>query len=160
MAGILKNGDVWSGAVLAVLGLYIVTQASAWDYFGPDGPGPGFFPFWYGVAMTALALGLIVNTVRKSHTARPQPDESQTAFDWTATGRALATWASFAIAVALMAPLGFVLSFALLTFFIVAWVFRRSWLTAATTAVVTALAFHLAFPVMLGVELPTGLFGF
>jgi putative tricarboxylic transport membrane protein len=80
--------------------------------------------------------------------------------DWTTTGRALGTWAAFALAVVLMAPLGFVLSFALLTFFIVAWVFRRPLLTAGITAVVTALAFHLAFPVALGVDLPTGFFGF
>jgi hypothetical protein len=39
-------------------------------------------------------------------------------------------------------------------------VFRRPLLTAGITAVVTALAFHLMFPVALGVDLPTGLFGF
>jgi len=157
---ILKNGDVLSGAALAVLGIYIVTQASAWDYFGLDGPGPGFFPFWYGVAMTTLALVLVVSNIRKSRTDQPPKSGLEPAFDWTGTGRALATWAGFAIAVALMAPLGFLLSFALLTFFIVAWVFRRPLLTAGITAVTTALAFHLAFPVALGVELPIGLFGF
>jgi len=160
MARILQDGDVLSGAALAALGIYVVTQARAWDYFTPDGPGPGFFPFWYGVAMTTLALVLIVNAVRKVQSGSPQPDGKQNAFDWTATGRALGTWAAFAVAIALMAPLGFMLSFALLTFFVVAWVFRRSLLTAGITAVVTALAFHLVFPVALGVDLPVGVFGF
>ena len=168
MAKILRDGDVWSGAALAALGIYILVQASAWDYFSLDGPGPGFFPFWYGAAMTTLALVLIISKVRKSNAGQETQPETQTAtpqdkpplLDWTTTGRALGTWAAFALAVALMAPLGFVLRYALLTFFIVAWVFRRSLLTAGITAVVTALAFHLAFPVALGVDLPTGFFGF
>jgi len=65
MARIFKNSDVLSGAALAALGIYIMTQALSWEYFGPDGPGPGFFPFWYGVAMTSLALVLMVITVRQ-----------------------------------------------------------------------------------------------
>ena len=45
-------------------------------------------------------------------------------------------------------------------FLIVAFVFKRPWLTAAVTAVVAALTFHVIFPVVLEVQLPTGLFGF
>src|SRR3954451_2593368 len=167
MASKFKDGDVWSGVALAALGIYILVQASAWDYFSLDGPGPGFFPFWYGAAMTTLALVLIANKIRMSGTGRETQSKQEVRqahapplIDWTTTGRALGTWVAFAVAVALMAPLGFVLSFALLTFFIVAWVFRRSLLTAGITAVVTSLAFHLIFPVALSVELPTALFGF
>jgi len=151
---IFKDGDVISGAVLAALGVYIVMQSLAWEYSGPDGPGPGFFPFWYGVAMVALSLLLVVNAVRRSG------GERQGAIDWPAIKRALSTWAAFALSVALMNWLGFLLSFALLTFFIVAVVFRRSLIAAGVTAVVTALGFYLVFPVALSLELPTGLFGF
>ncbi len=154
MGRILKDGDVISGAVLAALGVYIVMQSLAWEYSGPDGPGPGFFPFWYGVAMVALSLLLIVSSVRKGEA------ENGGAIDWPATGRALATWAAFALSIALMNWLGFIISFALLTFFIVAVIFRRSLLTAGITAAVSALAFHLVFPVALSVALPTGVFGF
>jgi putative tricarboxylic transport membrane protein len=154
MGRILKDGDVISGAVLAALGVYIVMQARAWEYSGPDGPGPGFFPFWYGVAMVALSLLLIGSRVRKG------ADENGGAIDWPATGRALSTWAAFALSIALMGWLGFVVSFALLTFFTVAVIFRRSLITAGITAVVSALAFYLLFPVVLSVELPTGLLGF
>src|SRR5262245_41805639 len=154
MGRILKDGDVISGAVLAALGSYIVMQSLAWEYSGPDGPGPGFFPFWYGVAMVALSLVLLVSSVRKGRGG------GEVAIDWRATGRALSTWAAFALSVLLMNWLGFIISFALLTFFIVAVIFRRSLLTAGITAVASALAFHLMFPVALSVSLPTGLFGF
>src|ERR1044071_6581148 len=109
----LKGGDVISGGVLAALGPYIVIQSRAWEYSGPDGPGPGFFPLWYGVAMVALSLLLIATSIRKG-------SADNGAIDWPGTRRALATWAAFALSVALMEWLGFIVSFALLTFFIVA----------------------------------------
>ena len=49
---------------------------------------------------------------------------------------------------------------ALFTFVIVAFVFKRSWVTAAVTGIVAALAFYVIFPVVLEVQLPTGVFGF
>ena len=153
---IVRNGEVISGAVLAALGVYIFLQSRAWDYYTADGPGPGFFPTWYGVAMVALSITLIANNVM-----RPKSDAKPAGnVDWQAAGRALGTWLAFAVSVALMWPLGFVVSFALLTFLIVAFVFKRPWLTAAVTAVVAALTFHVIFPVVLEVQLPTGLFGF
>jgi putative tricarboxylic transport membrane protein len=148
----VRNGEAISGAVLAALGAYIFLQSRAYDYYTADGPGPGFFPTWYGVAIVVLSLALIVGSVRKSGVGR--------AIDWEATGRALGTWAAFAVAVALMGTLGFVVSFALLTFFVVTFVFRRSLMTGGITAVAAALVFHVVFPVVLEVQLPTGVFGF
>ena len=150
----LRDGEVISGGLLAALGLYIFLQARAWDYYTADGPGPGFFPTWYGVAMVALSLALIVGNVMKPK-SKPAGN-----LDWQATGRALGTWLTFAVAVALMWPLGFVVSFALFTFVIVAFVFKRPWGTAAFTGIVAALAFYVIFPVALDVQLPTGVFGF
>jgi putative tricarboxylic transport membrane protein len=150
---LLKNGDVISGAVLAALGVYVVMQSRAWDYYTLDGPGPAFFPFWYGVAMVALSLLLVANAARNGK----GPSET---IDWRATGRALGTWLAFALSVALMDFVGFLISFALLTFFLVAVIFRRPLVTAGIVAVACALAFHLIFPVALSVSLPTGPFGF
>jgi putative tricarboxylic transport membrane protein len=150
----LKKGDVISGAVLAALGVFIITQALAWDYYTLDGPGPGFFPFWYGVAMVVLSLLLVLNAVRADS------DGESKGVDWPATGRAMTVWLAFALSVGLMDFLGFLISFALLAFFLVAVVFRRPFTTAAVVAVASALAFHLIFPVALSVSLPTGPFGF
>lgn len=150
----LRNGDVISGGLLAALGVYIVLQARNWNYYGPDGPGPAFFPIWYGLTMAALALVLVVRTVLRGEAKKenaPVPP---------GTLRALATWLAFAATVALMGPLGFLLSFALFSFFLVAVVFRRSLTVAAVTAICIAAAFHLTFVIALGVELPTGLLGF
>jgi putative tricarboxylic transport membrane protein len=149
-----RDGETISGALLAGLGVYIFLQSRAWEYYSEDGPGPGFFPRWYGVAMVVLSLALIVSRVRQFEAGQGR------VIDWRGTGRALATWLAFAVSVVLMEPLGLVLSFALLTFVIVILIFQRPPLTAGLTAIGVALAFHLTFPVILSVPLPTGFLGF
>lgn len=149
----LRNGDVVSGAILAALGVYIVTQASLWNYYSPDGPGPGFFPIWYGLLMIGLALALIVSTALK-----PKPQKSRR--DWAGGKRALIAWLAFAACIATMGVLGFRVSFALFTFFIVAYIFQRPLAAAALTAVGATAAFYVVFPVLLSVQLPIGWFGF
>ena len=83
---------------------------------------------------------LIANRIRKIET------EEGHAINWRGTRRALGTWLAFAASVALMEPLGFVLSFGLLTFIIVVFILGRPPITAGLTAIVVALAFHLTFP--------------
>ena len=151
--GTRKSGDLWSGVALAALGAYIVIQARQWEYLGTDGPGAGFFPFWYGVAILGLSALLIVSHLRRG-SARGN------AVDWTRLGRAFSTWFALAASVALFKPLGFVISFALLTYFIVAVMYRRPLKTAALVAIASAAGFYLVFDRALGVPLPVGILGF
>ncbi len=151
--GTRKSGDLWSGIALAALGAYIVIQARQWEYLGPDGPGAGFFPLWYGVAILGLSVLLIVSHLRRE-SERGNPT------DWTRLGRALSTWFALAVSVALFKPLGFVISFALLTYFIVAVMYRRPLKTAALAAVATAAGFYLVFDLALSMPLPVGILGF
>lgn len=152
-----KSTDLWAGLALAALGIYIVVQAAIWDYMGPDGPGPGFFPLWYGIAIVALSAVLVLSAARTrlrraAAGGAPPP--------WARIGRALLVWLAFAVSVGLFGVLGFSVSFGLLCFFIVAVMYRRSLKVAAAVAVASALGFYLVFPVALGVSLPTGLLGF
>jgi len=137
-----RSGDFWSGLALAALGGYIVLTARGWEYLGQDGPGPGFFPLWYGIAMLALSLLLVFS--RK---------ENQK-IEWKGAGRAFAAWGAFAVCVAVLKVAGFLIGFALLTFFIVAVMYRRPPAVAALVAIGVAAGFYLAFPFALGVALP------
>jgi len=144
------SSDFWSGLALGALGAYIVTTASGWEYLGQDGPGPGFFPLWYGIAMLALAVVLVVrNIFRKGDVV-----------NWSGAGRAFAAWLALAAAVVLLKLVGFLLSFAALTFFIGAVMYRRPLRVAATVAIAAAAAFYVVFPLALDVRLPAGLLGF
>jgi putative tricarboxylic transport membrane protein len=154
-AGVLKdslrNSDVIAGAALAALGAYILVESREWGYFGEDGPGPSFFPALYGGSLLVLSPIFIVMSVRKGE--RQQ-------VDWPAVRRALGVWAAFALSVALMPWLGFLLSFGLLTFFMIAFVYREPLLTALGVAIASSAAFYVVFPFALSVPLPTGIFGF
>ena len=68
--------------------------------------------------------------------------------------RALLCWVAFMVAAALLKLAGFMLSFALLTYFIVAVMYRRGALRAAVVAVALVAAFYVVFPFALGVALP------
>jgi putative tricarboxylic transport membrane protein len=149
-----KSSDLWAGLALAALGIYIVVQAAHWEYMGPDGPGPGFFPLWYGIAMVVLSAALVAAGVRT------RLKRSGAAFPWKRVGRALVVWLALAVSVALFSLLGFTVGFGLLCFFIVAVMYRRPLKVAAAVAVATALGFYLVFPLALGVSLPVGLLGF
>jgi len=138
-----RSADFWSGLALGGLGAYIIVTASRWEYLGPDGPGPGFFPLWYGIAMSALSLWLVFSSIR-----------TQTRIDWSDAPRALATWAAFAAMCAAFKLIGFLPAFALLTFFIVAVMYRRPLKVAAAVSVALSAGFYLVFPLALGVKLP------
>jgi putative tricarboxylic transport membrane protein len=149
---ILRNGDVLSAAALAALGIYVLMEAWNWPYYNDDGPGPAFFPIWYGVGMVVLSLALIGMTIAKLPKAESP--------DWPGISRALIAWGAFAISAVLMKWLGFMVSFALLTVFIITYVFRQPAVTAVVVAVIAALGFYLVFPLALSVPLPTGVLGF
>jgi putative tricarboxylic transport membrane protein len=151
----LNRGEVISGVVLGVLGIYIVTEAARWEYLGPDGPGPGFFPIWYGIAMIVLAAVLVLqNFMAKGAVADGKP------VNWRETGRVFIAWAGFVASVLLLKVLGFILSFGFFVLFIVGGLYRRPWRVAISVAVGCAAGFYLVFPLALNVRLPTGILGF
>jgi putative tricarboxylic transport membrane protein len=137
-----------SGAVLAGLGIFIIVEARGWEYLGPDGPGPGFFPLWYGVCMVALSLFLAAMGFAQSASG------SAKAVEWREVGRALAAWAGLALCLGLLKVLGFLLAFGLFTFFLVAVMYRRP------LGVALSAGFYLLFPLALNVGLPVGKLGF
>ena len=119
--------------------------ASRWEYLGADGPGPGFFPLWYGIAMAGLSLLLVLTSLKA---------KSEETINWSGAGRAFGAWAALALCVALLKIAGFAVSFAALTFFIVAVMYRRPYWVAAAVAVAAAAGFYVVFALALGVKLP------
>jgi hypothetical protein len=74
--------------------------------------------------------------------------------------RVFGAWAGLLASVALLKILGFFVSFALLSVFLVYIIDRRSLITAATVGVGGALGFYLVFHLALGLSFPQGPWGF
>ena len=137
-----RSPDFWSGLALAALGGYIVYTARGWEYLGQDGPGPGFFPLWYGVAMLVLSLVLVFSS------------KGGEKLEWRRVGRAFGAWLGFAASVAVIKLAGFFVALAALTFFVVAVMYRRPLAVAALVAVGVAAGFYVVFPLALSMTLP------
>lgn len=144
----LRKGDFWSGLALAALGAYIVNEAHHWTYVGEEGPGPGFFPLWYGSAMVVLSLALVAGAVLHGGAAP--------VVRWSELRRALTCWLAFTACVAAMKWLGFVLGFGLLTWFVVAVMFHQPQRRALPLAAGAALGFQALFVWGLDLSLPAG----
>jgi len=151
---LLRSGEVMSGAVLAALGIYVILEARQWEYLGADGPGPGFFPLWYGIALVVLSAALIVMHLRDAAPAPAAPAERG------GQGRALAAWMGLVACVALLKPLGFLIAFGLFSLFLVRVLYRQPLGRALAVAVGGTLGFYLLFDVALNVSLPRGILGF
>lgn len=145
-----RGGDFWSGLALAALGAWIVSEARGWTYMGEDGPGPAFFPLWYGGAMIVLSLALVAGAVLKRRVEAAPVRMGD-------LGRALMCWLAFVAAIALMPLVGFVAAFALLTWFVITVMARRPQRVALPIAIGGALAFYALFTWALEVALPPGI---
>jgi putative tricarboxylic transport membrane protein len=151
----LKTGDIVSGAALAGLGVFIITEARRWEYLGPDGPGPGFFPLWIGMALVGLSALLVARQYAEARSGKPSA-----ATGWKGARPVLVGWVALMVAAALVKPAGFTVTYALLTAFLIRVVFRRTWTAALAVSLVSAAAFWLLFVKLLRVQLPAGPWGF
>jgi putative tricarboxylic transport membrane protein len=152
MNAFTRKGDFWAGLALAGLGIYIVSQALSWTYLSEEGPGAGFFPIWYGVAMVVFSLLLVAGAVLKNDArANSAP------FAWGEIRRAMTCWLALAVCVGLLKLVGFIIAFGLLTWFIVAIMFRRPQRIALSLAAGGAVGFYALFTWGLDLPLPAGL---
>jgi len=147
-----RKSDFWAGLALAALGVYIVSKAARWTYMAEDGPGAGFFPLWYGGAMVVISLLLVMGAVLKH-----DPAAKVKQLQWAEMRRAITCWLALAACVAALKYVGFVVAFGLLTWFIIAVMFRRPKLLALGFAIAGALGFYVIFSWGLDLQLPTGL---
>jgi putative tricarboxylic transport membrane protein len=149
------KGDLIAAGVLAGFGIYVIWVAAKLPYVSDVGPGPGFFPIWLGLGMVIFAAGLMSSSL----TARARKTDRE-GKSWRSLIRPLGGWLAVMAAIALLGRIGFVLSFVVLTLFLIVVLDRRSFFLAAGVAVGLAVAFHVIFVLALDVSLPKAVWGF
>ncbi|MBI2181945.1 MAG: tripartite tricarboxylate transporter TctB family protein [Deltaproteobacteria bacterium] len=150
-----EKKELLSGICLGAFGAYVSIEALNLPYVSEFGPGPGFFPLWIGIGLTLLSLLLIL-----ANFFALTPDESRERQSRLSIGRALVGWSGLILAIGLLQWLGFGLSLALLTLFLILVLERRPLWTALSVAIGLALGFHVIFVLALGLSLPSGPWGF
>ena len=151
----MRGADRIAGAGLLALGVAFSAGAlKQHDYWGPNGPGPAFLPFWLGLAMSVLAAALLIGAIRSA-----DPGDA-----WLPRGDglrrlALVLGATTAL-VSLLNVVGMVVATLLFLIGLFRFLDRQPWpLTLAVALAVTGLNF-LVFTYWLRVPMPVGLFGF
>jgi putative tricarboxylic transport membrane protein len=150
-----RYAEFIAGLVLASFGSFVIYAARDLPYSSEFGPGPGFFPLWIGIGILACSLFIMFTCF-----AHPDGTDGKGQAITVGMRRALGAWSAFAITVALLPRIGFVLSLALLTVFLILVLERRSAWVAFGVALCLAFVFHVIFTLVLGVSLPAGPWGF
>jgi putative tricarboxylic transport membrane protein len=149
------RGNLAAGAVLGAFGVYVISVAVKLPYVSEVGPGPGFFPLWLGIGL--VLFGAVLMFAAFPSSAQETKSESQS---WQMTMRSLAGWVAVMLAIALLGTIGFLLSFIILTVFLIVALDRRPVLLAVGIGLGLAMVFYLIFAVALDVSLPKAIWGF
>jgi len=150
----MRNADRIAGAVLLVSGVAFSAGALRYyTYWGPDGPGSAFLPFWLGVIMAALAGWLLVGALRSR-----DPGAA-----WLPRGEGLRRLALvlgiMAAFVALLKYVGMILGTALFLIILMRVLDRNPWPLTLAVAAATAGLNYLVFTYWLRVPFPVSVFG-
>ena len=151
----MRGADRTAGAVLLALAVgFSAAALKQYAYWGPNGPGPAFMPFWLGLVMAVLATLLLVGALRAK-----DPGEA-----WLPSGdglRRLALVLGATIAyVALLNVLGMVIGTVLFLIVLMRVLDRCGWLLTLSVALATAASIYFVFARWLKVPLPSGVLGF
>src|SRR5262245_53376154 len=168
----MKRPDIASGLVLVGLGIFVTQQSTKLSYRDEFGPGPGLLPFWLGLLVIALAALLVISNLTLPSSKGREKDQEAVPLPLGEGGpkgrvrvaglypRVALAWVGRVAMVAVLDALGFILSFGLLTFFLVYAVERRSLVNAVIVTIAMTLSFLLLFRVIIPLPLPASPWGF
>lgn len=148
----MRNADRVTAVLLLAFSVAFAAGAlRAYSWWGDDGPGPAFLPFWLGLVMAVLGLALLAKNLRRKDRGEP----------WLPRGEGLRhTLVVLAASVAFAALLkvtGMILGTALFLAGLLRYLGRHRWWVCAAVAAGAAGFNWLVFAHWLRVPLPEGL---
>lgn len=153
----MKNRDLVSSVVWIVLGCFFVAGALHHGLMRRGVPGPGFLPFFSGLALVFVSLFVFIPALGQRGKAESREDFFPERDSFRKLLLALVALVAFGAA---MEYTGYLLT----TFFFmfsVTWIMEpKGWRVFGVLALLTAAVSYLLFVVLLGVQLPKGLLGF
>lgn len=165
----LKDRGWWTGraglvmpALMAAIATYMLIGQFAMKVpESVDLPGPQFFPWIVIIALYVLAAVLAVDIIRKPQLPELAPATEPEDLEeraWYTDWRALA-WAvgGLVLFIALIVPIGWIISAALMFVMMAHAIGSRRWLMDVLVGFFLSSAIYLIFAVLLSVDLPSGL---
>ena len=153
----MKNRDLVSSVVWIVLGGLFVAGALHHGLMRRGVPGPGFLPFFSGLALIFVSLFVFIPALGQREKAESREDFFPERDSFRKLLLALVALVAFGAA---MEYAGYLLTTFFFMFF-VTWIMEpKGWRIFSVLALLTAVLSYLLFVVLLEVQLPKGLLGF
>ena len=150
------NYDRLAAIFFLMVGIFFSFYARFVEIGSWHQPGPGFFPFWAGIILSAMAVALLL----KSYTPKilaAHPPFFPKRDSWK---RVLATFLALIAYNLFLSPLGFTLTTFLFLAFLVKFIFPQTWRRTLMVAILGSVITRLLFINFLETQLPKGIFGF
>jgi putative tricarboxylic transport membrane protein len=147
---------------LLILGGWIIYYSFSLKYYTSLGPGPGFFPLWIGVLLSALGIlsGVINIYVLMRYRDETRNTSSERLFGMSRFKNAGVVTGALIGCTILLRWLGFMLAIGFFSFFLLQIVGRWGWRKSIVLSVIVSVGLFVLFRLYLKIPLPVGPFGF
>ena len=152
----MKRYQIGCALFLGLFGIFICWEALKLDMGRVVKPGPGFFPFWLGLALIIVSLALLFNYGRKKiDPSLPSPDLWK-GLQWE---KVLYSSVALLLYALFLESLGYILATVLLILFFFRAIEPQKWVVVILGSVITSFITYFLFKLWLQVQLPRGLWG-
>lgn len=150
----MKAARQVTGLIVVALGIFLAWQGTRLRIDGDFGPGPGFFPFWIGLALAAMGLAWSLRLAFGAAVA--DGDDGQEAFLPPRENLVLVAAAVGALLcfMLLLRPIGFDLAMLALLLAMFFAIDRSHAVAKVAIAIVASFGVHWVFEALLGMPLP------
>jgi putative tricarboxylic transport membrane protein len=148
----VRSADrVTAALLLAFAVAFSVGALKQYQWWGSGGPGPAFMPFWLGLVMALLALGMLLRSLKQKDPGAAWLPRGEGLRDMLVV---LAATVAF---IALLNVTGMVIGTALYLAFLVRYLGRHRWRVTVAVALAAAAFNWLVFVHWLRVPMPEGM---
>ena len=148
--------DQWSGVAFLIVSVCICWGSALLPYGNVHDPGPGFLPFWLGIVLGLMSIGLILQSSLKKTRGKMLRELLAEKVRWV---KVLSTLIALTLYAVLMDYVGFLIITFLLIAYLIRFIDPQSWKKALGWALVGSVGAHLIFNVWLQLRLPRGFLG-
>ncbi len=152
----MKQRDIVSSIIWMALGILFVAGAWQQGLMRKGVPGPGFLPFFSGLALVFVSLFVLLPALGRREKAGRRPFFPER----DSLRKTLLALIALLAFVAALEYTGYLLTTFLFIFFISRLMEPKGWRATALLASLTAVFSYTLFVVLLEVQLPKGLLGF
>ncbi len=143
---IRNQKDFGAGLMYMVIGLFFTYMATQYSMGTPAKMGPGYFPFWLGLVMTALGLVILIKSLGAKAAIEKVPP-----FNWRVIGLITGSVVLYGVLLPIM---GFIVAVFVLVFLSASASHEFHWKGTLINAIFLIVFTYLVFVVGLKLQFP------